>query len=144
MACAGSGDPRTTVRWALKTRPRPTRKLTMSKLAKLANFKPVKKPMKYGSWSTLPTCSTLFRGFQKRSPSVGGLCGVRRPAHNSEVGLEDSTASYDEVDHVEVGQVGQLQTCDKAYEIRNLVNFANFFRWFFRWASKTCCCVRLI
>ncbi len=44
------------------------------------------------------------------------------------VGLEDSTTPYEEsAPPVEVGQVGQLQTCDKAYEIRNLVNFANFY-----------------
>ena len=35
---------------------------------------------------------------------------------------------------IEVSQVGQLQTCKKAYEIWNLANFANFvsmFRWDF-------------
>ena len=37
---------------------------------------------------------------------------------------------------VEVGQVGQLHTCEKAYEIRKLVNFANFSS-MIRWASKT-------
>ena len=41
------------------------------------------------------------------------------------VGLEDSTVPYEEASQIEVGQVGQLQTCEKAYEIRKFANFAN-------------------
>ena len=33
----------------------------------------------------------------------------------------------------EVGQIGQIHTCKKAYEIRKLANLANFFD--VRWAS---------
>ncbi len=38
--------------------------------------------------------------------------------------------------HNEVGQVGQLRTCEKSYETGNLANLANFFS-ITRWASMT-------
>ena len=88
------------------------------KLAKLANFKPSPKPMKYGTW---PSWSTFFDAF---------------------VGLEVSTPPYENRRRVEwnlalpmkragrakLANFANFKTATRVYEIRNLANFANFFR----------------
>jgi len=89
-------------RWGFEDLYHPTRKPARRlKVAKLANFKLVKKPMKYG---TLPTFVRSCGGTSKTCPHP-----TRKPACQ-----------------IEVGQVGQLQTCKKAYETGNLANFSNF------------------
>ena len=79
----------------------PVRRLLI-KLANLTNFTPAKKPIKHGTWSTLPTWPTLF------SVSLRRFILIVRINHP-----------------VELCQLGQLQFCEKACKTWKLVNFAN-------------------
>ena len=73
--------------------------------------------MKYGTWPTWPT---FFRWF-------GGPRRLDRTLRKGKTVRVEPSSPDEMMRTGEVGQLRQLHPYAKAYEIRNLANFANFF-----------------
>ncbi len=85
--------------------PLPKKRQERMKLVKLANFKPVRKPMKHGTWPTWPTfCRCCWWDFEDLSHPTN----LEQNWHSEwNLALPKTNAGTGEV-----GQVGQLQNLE--------------------------------